>query len=230
MRYRFRLFVVAASLVALAGPTGVQAQDEFSSPDPAISPRNALRADAPGWTASDRVAGQEPGVEQRRWARGNGGWLGERANAGRPPTLEELRAHLISRGIDPVSIDQRIARIREARRRGLAAREGTRLETPSGPDPVPAELSDRGVDPTTAVEARLARMRDSRGDFGRVGRQVQGSGGWEQAQLQSRLVHQGLPPQTLNERLGKLDGAAPRSAALVGPAVGGGAGRVRSRR
>jgi hypothetical protein len=230
MRHRLQFVIAVASVVTLAGPLRVDAQDETLSSDPTFSPPSAPETGPPAWTTPARVAGQDRGVEARRWAQRNGGWLGERPDTGRPPTLDELRAHLISRGIDPVAIDQRIARIREARRRGLAVREAAGVDIPPDAKPDAVPRSDRGVEPTTVVEPRLARLRDSRGDFGRFGRQVPVNAGWEQAQLQSRLVRQGIPPQTLNARLGRLDGVSPDGTAPVGPAVGGGAGRIRSRR
>lgn len=228
MRHCAPRMIIVASILALTGPSRGDAQDEWLNSDPTAVPPSVRSEGPPAWTPP-QAARQDRAVERQRSAQ-RSGWLGERADSGRPPTLDELRAHLISRGIDPVAIDQRIARIREARRQGVAEREAARAARESDAEREALSKLDRNVDATAGAEARWARQRELRGDFGRFGRQVPVAAGREPAQVPSRLAPLGIPPHDLNVRLGRPSGASPDGSAPMGPAVGGPAGRVRSRR
>ena len=73
-------------------------------------------------------------------------------------------------------------------------------------------------------------MNEVRVNNGRFGRQVQGKSGLERAAVESRMVRQGVPPEALNVRLGKMYGIDQSDRSTADRSVGAGVGRVRTRR
>ncbi|MHB8973375.1 MAG: hypothetical protein ACYC3X_24850 [Pirellulaceae bacterium] len=234
------LMVVAFTLVALAGMADVMAEEGVFE---RMSPFRFMRSRATAGPASTHgqlqaaeaelarrqihaPVAESQQLERRESTRANGGWLGDRPESGQPPTMEELRAHLLSRGIDPDLLDERMTRMREARANGLHLGQADKTLTP---DQLRAERQSRGVDPAV-IDARLAGLNETRVNNGRFGRQVQGNGNLERAEVQSRLVRKETDPAGLNERLGRMNGGDMTNPATADRSVGAGTGRTRTRR
>jgi hypothetical protein len=142
----------------------------------------------------------------------NGGWLGYRSPEGRPPTLEELRAHLESRGVDPARLDAMAERAPGAWVEGGKFGQTGRYGAPAELAQIRAELESRGVD-AGAIEARIAERTEVRENHGPLGRQGDSVVVPHQAEVRSRLERGGLPPAAINARFGTSADSAREGAA-----------------
>lgn len=172
-----------------------QAENETVS-----APRDAERHARPPWR-TDASADRSPVAAEYQ-----GGPFGHRSVEGNPPTAEQLRAHLLARGVDPTIVDRQIDHL-VSKRNGPRSRVEKRSTDPSQRlERIRAEMRARGIEPRQAnrqlprsTRSRAMRQRvQERLAEGRFGNQPA-----EQRELRARIVRSEVEPRTASDRLGR---------------------------
>lgn len=170
----------------------------------------------PTWTHQHAIADNPPSTQHVR----HGGWLGQRSPDGRPPTLDELRAHLESRGVDPARLDNMALRAGDAGQEAGKFGQTGRYGSPADLQQLRTELELRGVD-AAAIEARVAERSEVRERMGPANRQMDDVAAPAPSDARTRLERGGLPPAALESRFGPSS-QSPRERADAGSMRGTG--------
>jgi hypothetical protein len=172
-----------------------------------LSPRNSLtyreqhrngRETLPDSSAGPQEIGQlgrEVGEDHRQ-----GGWFAQRTAEGNPPTIEEMRQHLLSRGVDPQIVERQMERLSVARggvegQSDLSARQRELAR-------VRMEMEARGLDPR-GTERSLETAARTRAFSQRFEQRRQANGAPNYEQLRTRVSGNAEDPRTMNTRLGR---------------------------
>ena len=164
------------------------------------------------------LTSQEAGLDQQHpWWAGHsadpsplpaatdqGGPFGERTPAGNPPTVDELRAHLLARGVNPAIVDRQAERL-ASQRGDSQARRAKRLpdQTPQL-EKIRAEMRARGIEPRH-IDRQLSHTARTRGARERFQHRI-GDGrlsGWgaDQREPRARADRANIEPRPVRDRL-----------------------------
>ncbi len=193
------------------------------SSDP--SPASAAGSDSLRQNFSERSI-NTAAIDQRTYrayqAQGNGGWLGQRTEAGQPDTVQELNTRMAPRGVDTTPVEMRLERMNAARQQNLARTVDTQSLGEPNLEQIQLQRTGRGVD-TRYVDEQIMHYTDTHAPGASWDNRMYGNGEPNYERLRSRSSKSGLSPTNLNHRIGRSPGA---STLLTSPPRYG-AGRIR---